>query len=229
MHRGTPRVGERAEWAPLRAAELFSSTPRAEERFLTPLSQLPAPAWDLDEPPSPEPVAVAWEADDGDVALEVAPKDAEVEPIVRKPLRHLCGLDALDHMQSSILAQMSQHAMTSEDLDELYTLATTAGLESAKSEFSAAAAIPALQESVQLPEQERLTIIVTMQMSTAFGGLGGPEASSEQRLVPSLMSSRTTAEWGPSVLGRSAWRFLLTYDDVRTQRADGALSDASYP
>ena len=57
-----------------------------------------------------------------------------------------------------------------------------------------------------------------MQMSTAFGGLGGPEASSEQRLVPSLMSSRTTAEWGPSVLGRSAWRFLLTYDDVRTQR-----------
>lgn len=409
MHRGTPRVGERAEWAPLRAAELFSSTPRAEERFLTPLSQLPAPAWDLDEPPSPEPVAVAWEADDGDVALEVAPMDAEVEPIVRKPLRHLCGLDALDQyvgqwhsggafarpdarheqrepqrgfpvgsgieivgppgsgktrwcmqmaiaerrshifhtiheymaevgpaveterwedmlgtfcsllqeeiepwcahvvlvdtegsMQSSILAQMSQHAMTSEDLDELYSLATTSGLESAKSEFSAAAAIPALQESVlrgihivrptslgelvgylgtaassvlkipglpprtsllivdslsfftypyslppqatrkqrqarteiieymvrslttlrdsQLPEQERLTIIITMQMSTAFGGPGGPEASSEQRLVPSLMSSRTTAEWGPSVLGRSAWRFLLTYDDVRTQR-----------
>lgn len=409
MHRGTPRVGEGAEWAPLRAADLFPGTPRGEERYLTPLSQLPLPTWELDEVPSPEPPTLAWDADDVEEALEPSNIDVDVVPIIRKPLRHLCGLDALDQyvgqwhssgafakpdpqhelrepqkgfavgsgieivgppgsgktrwcMQMAIaerrrhifhtiqeyitevgpatetehwddmlgtfrsllqeeiepwcahvvlidtegsiepgtLAHMAQHAMTSADLDELYSLATTAGLDAAKSDFSAMAAVPALQEAVlrgihlvrpttlgelvsylgtaassvlkipglpprtsllivdsfsfftypyalppqatkeqrqarseaidymvrsltmlrdsQLPEQERLTIVVTMQMSTAFGGVGGIEASSEQRMVPSLMSSRTTAEWGPSVLGRSAWRFLLIYDGVRTHR-----------
>ncbi|WFD18448.1 hypothetical protein MCAP1_000651 [Malassezia caprae] len=395
MHSGTPRVGGRAEWAPLRAAELLPGTQQGEERFLTPLSQLPIPTWELEDLPSPETPALAWEPGEEEVALDVADMNPDVVPIVRNPLRHLSGLDALDQyvgqwhsggafarpdaqheqrepqrgfpvgsgieivgppgtgktrwciqmaiserrrhifhtireymtdvgpaveterwddtlgtfcsllqeeiepwcahvvlidtegsMHPGILAQMAQHTMTAADLDELYALATTAGLDMDKSEFSATAAIPALQQAVlcgihlvrptslgelvsylgtaassvlkipglpprtsllivdslsfftypyslppqatreqrqtrseiieyivrslttlrdsQLPEQERLTIIVTMQMSTAFSGTAGLEASSEQRLIPSLVSSRTTAEWGSSVLGRSA-------------------------
>lgn len=405
MHRGAPRVGARAEWAPLRAAELWDTLSASADRSFTPLSQLPVPKWELlDEPASPEPAAAAWETEDNLEAVEVDVD--EVVPITRKPLRHLCGLYALDQyvgqwhsggafarqaaqqerreaqqgfplgsgieivgppgagktrwcmqmaiierrrhifhtiqeymadvgpateterwddmlgtfcrllqeeiepwsahvvlvdtegsIRPSVLAEMAQHAMTSADLDELYALATTAGLNSSKSEFSAAAAIPALQEAVlrgihlvrptslgellgylgmaassvlkipglpprtsllivdslsfftypyalpphatreqrqaraeaieymirslttlrdsQLPEQDRLTIIVTMQMSTAFSGA---DSHSEQRLVPSLLNARTSAEWGPSVLGRSAWRFLLLYDSVQTQR-----------
>lgn len=75
----------------------------------------------------------------------------------------------------------------------------------------------------QLPAAERLTVVVTLQMSTRRGGAEGGEPA----LVPSLtqaptstmrLAHNTGAEWAPSILGRSAWRFLLSYTDLGAAR-----------
>ena len=79
-----------------------------------------------------------------------------------------------------------------------------------------------------IPEYDRLTVIVTVQMSTRRLGSSAPtDGGMEAVLVPSLttpappavrQSHDVAADWGISILGRSAWRFLLVYHGVRGER-----------
>ena len=69
-----------------------------------------------------------------------------------------------------------------------------------------------------IPESERLTVVVTMQMSSRR------VADMDSVLLPSLMPASMPAmrsamcDDTESVLGRSAWRFVLSYSDVRAHR-----------
>ena len=64
----------------------------------------------------------------------------------------------------------------------------------------------------QIPEQDRITVVVTMQMSTRRLNDAGSV------LQPSLLSKSSTRDDSESVLGRSAQRFFLAYSDVRGHR-----------
>ena len=64
----------------------------------------------------------------------------------------------------------------------------------------------------QIPEQDRITVVVTMQMSTRRLNDAGSV------LQPSLLSKSSTRDDTESVLGRSAQRFFLAYSDVRGHR-----------
>lgn len=74
-----------------------------------------------------------------------------------------------------------------------------------------------------IPAHDRLTVVVTTQMATRRPGDRRltTEAAMESVLVPSLTTNTAPAmrasvdssayEWGPSILGRSAWRCVLQY------------------
>ena len=64
----------------------------------------------------------------------------------------------------------------------------------------------------QIPEQDRITVVVTMQMSTRRLNDAGAV------LQPSLLSKSSMRDDTESVLGRSAQRFFLAYSDVRAHR-----------
>ena len=78
-------------------------------------------------------------------------------------------------------------------------------------------ALTTLRDS-HIPESERLTVVVTMQMSSRR------VADMDSVLLPSLMPASMPAmrsamcDDTESVLGRSAWRFVLSYSDVRAHR-----------
>lgn len=80
-----------------------------------------------------------------------------------------------------------------------------------------------------IPEHDRLTVITTAQMATRMpGDRRTAEAGIESVLVPSLGNTTAPAmrgsfdtsayDWGTSLLGRSAWRFLLFYHGAQAAR-----------
>lgn len=80
-----------------------------------------------------------------------------------------------------------------------------------------------------IPEHDRLTVITTAQMATRMpGDRRAAEAGIESVLVPSLGNTTAPAmrgsfdtsayDWGTSLLGRSAWRFLLFYHGAQAAR-----------
>lgn len=83
-----------------------------------------------------------------------------------------------------------------------------------------------------IPEHDRLTVIVTNQMASRMPGDRRAQAGVESVLVPSLTAAPTMRgafdasayDWGPSILGRSAWRFLLFYPGAQEARYVGLLT-----
>ena len=77
-----------------------------------------------------------------------------------------------------------------------------------------------------IPEHDRLTVIVTNQMASRMPGDRRAQVGVESVLVPSLTAAPTMRgtfdasayDWGPSILGRSAWRFLLFYPNAQEAR-----------
>lgn len=78
----------------------------------------------------------------------------------------------------------------------------------------------------QLPEHDRMSVVVTMQMATK---LINTETARDAALVPALSIAPTSSmrralvdasavDWGPSVLGQSAWRILLGYEGLGPYR-----------
>ncbi|WFD42236.1 hypothetical protein MPSI1_000877 [Malassezia psittaci] len=77
-----------------------------------------------------------------------------------------------------------------------------------------------------IPEHDRLSIVVTNQMATRMPGERRSDPGSESVLVPSLTTApsmrssfdTSAYDWGPSILGKSAWRLLLFYYGAQASR-----------
>lgn len=86
-------------------------------------------------------------------------------------------------------------------------------------------ALTALRD-FHIPEHDRLTVIVTNQMSTRMPGERRPDPGLESVMVPSLTTApsmrgsfdTSAYDWGPSILGRSAWRILLFFQGAQATR-----------